>query len=212
MDFADKKAKLIEHLKGHIKDERVLSALRRVPRECFVPGQYEPAAYNNEPLPIGCHQTISQPLIIGIMTEALELNGNEKVLEIGTGSGYQTAILAELAREVITIERIPSLMETAAKMLQAMGYSNIKMHLSRNNLGWEPEAPYDAILVTAGAPRIPTGLVSQLAIGGRLVIPVGPLHLQELYQITRLEDRNVNRCLGGCQFVPLIGKEAWEEE
>jgi protein-L-isoaspartate(D-aspartate) O-methyltransferase len=212
MDFALKRARLIEHLHGQIKDERVLSVMRRLPRECFVPDQYELAAYDNEPLPIGCQQTISQPLIIGIMTEALALTDNEKVLEIGTGSGYQTAILAELSREVITIEHIPSLREKAGKILNTLGYHNIEMHLSRNNLGWEPEAPYDTILVTAGAPHIPAGLVSQLAIGGRLVIPVGPRQLQELYQITRFEDHNTTRSLGGCQFVPLIGEEAWKEK
>jgi protein-L-isoaspartate(D-aspartate) O-methyltransferase len=212
MDFATEKSRLIEYLQTQIKDERVLSALRRIPRECFVPESYEYLAYKNKPLPIGYNQTISQPLIIAMMTQALELKGDEKVLEIGTGSGYQTAILAELAHEVITVERIPSLAESARRTLNSLSFTNIKFHVTENKLGWELDAPYEGIIVTAGAPRIPNQLLDQLAIDGRLVIPIGSRDIQELFQITKLKDRNVVRKLGGCRFVPLIGEDAWKED
>ncbi|MDD5701922.1 MAG: protein-L-isoaspartate(D-aspartate) O-methyltransferase [Dehalococcoidales bacterium] len=212
MDFAAKRAGLVEHLRIWIKDKRVLEAINRVPRECFVPDRFELMAYNNEALPIGHKQTISQPLIVAMMAEALKLKGSEKVLEIGTGSGYQTAILAELAREVVTTERIPDLAESARKALCSLGYSNIKMYLSADKLGWDPEAPYDCVVVSAGAPDIPDSLLKQMAVGGRLVIPVGSRSLQELRQVTLLEDRTVVHSLGGCRFVPLIGAEAWEEK
>lgn len=211
MDFAAKRAQLIESLRTQIKNERVLAAMMRVPREIFVPVQYEYCAYKNEPLPIGHNQTISQPLIIAMMTEALELKGDEKVLEIGTGSGYQTAILAELAREVISTERISSLAESAKNTLAKLNYTNITIHVTGNKLGWEADAPYAAIIVTAGSPEIPSELLSQLAFGGRMVIPVGSRYLQELYQITKTKQRNIIRDLGGCMFVPLIGNQAWED-
>ncbi len=211
MELATEKARLMQHLASRIEDSRVFAAMGRIPRECFVPARYEYAAYINEPLPIGCDQTISQPLIIAMMTEALGLTGNEKVLEIGTGSGYQTAILAELAYQVITIERLPSLLEPAQRLLQALGYSNITFHLAGDNLGWRDESPYDAIIVTAGAPSVPDILLEQLAMGGRLVIPVGSRQLQELLQISKGPEKNVIHNLGGCRFVPLIGEEAWQE-
>ncbi|MBA7684178.1 Protein-L-isoaspartate O-methyltransferase [subsurface metagenome] len=146
------------------------------------------------------------------MTEALELTGNEKVLEVGTGSGYQAAILAELARLVITTERLPALAESARSVLDSLGYTNIVVHLAEETLGWQREAPYDAIIVTAGAPRVPADLLAQLAIGGRLVIPVGSLFVQELYKITKRRKKEIVENLGGCRFVSLIGKDAWEEE
>lgn len=211
MDFTAKRAQLIESLRTQIKDERVLAAMMRVPREIFVPLQYEYCAYKNEPLPIGHNQTISQPLIIAMMTEALVLKGDEKVLEIGTGSGYQTAILAELAREVISTERISSLAESAKNTLAKLNYTNITIHVTGNKLGWEDDAPYAAIIVTAGSPEIPSELLSQLAFGGRMVIPVGSRYIQELYQITKTKPRNIIRDLGGCMFVPLIGNQAWED-
>ena len=211
MDFTSKRAQLIESLRTQIKDERVLAAMMRVPREIFVPIQYEYCAYKNEPLPIGHNQTISQPLIIAMMTEALVLKGDEKVLEIGTGSGYQTAILAELAREVISTERISSLAESAKNTLAKLNYTNITIHVTGNKLGWEDDAPYAAIIVTAGSPEIPSELLSQLAFGGRMVIPVGSRYIQELYQITKTKPRNIIRDLGGCMFVPLIGNQAWED-
>jgi len=212
MDFAAERARLIEHLSAEIKDKRVLAAMSRIPREQFVPLENRHLAYEDIPLPIGLEQTISQPFIIALMTEALELTGKEKVLELGTGSGYQAAILAELARFVVTVERLPPLAEAARKVLDSLGYSNIEIHLSEETLGWPKEAPYDAIMVTAGAPTVPPDLLAQLAIGGRLVIPVGSRYVQELYKITRQRKKNKVQNLGGCRFVSLIGKGAWEEE
>ncbi len=212
MDFEAARARLVEHLSIEIRDERVLAAMARVPRERFVPSRSQSLAYEDSPLPIGFDQTISQPFIIAIMSEALELTGSEKVLEIGTGSGYQAAILAELARLVITTERFPALVESAKKVLDSMGYTNIKVYLAEETLGWQHEAPYDAIIVTAGAPRVPADLLAQLAIDGRLVIPVGSRYVQELYKITKRRKKNIVQNLGGCRFVSLIGKDAWEEE
>jgi len=212
MDFKAARAKLIEHLRSEIKDERVLAAMLRIPRERFVPPEERHLAYEDGPLPIGLDQTISQPFIVALMTQALELTGNERVLEIGTGSGYQAAILAELARLVITVERLPALAEAAKKVLDSLGYTNIIVHLAGETLGWPDEAPYDAIIATAGAPRVPPDLLAQLAIGGRMVIPVGSRYMQELYKITRKRKRNTVEDLGGCRFVSLIGKGAWEKE
>ena len=212
MDFEATRARLVEHLSTEIKDKWVLAAMAHVPRERFVPPQSQHLAYEDIPLPIGFDQTISQPFIIALMSEALELTGTEKILEVGTGSGYQAAILAELARLVITTERLPDLVESAKTVLDSLGYTNIKVYLAEETLGWQPEAPYDAIIVTAGAPRVPADLLAQLAIGGRLVIPVGSRYVQELYKITRHRKKNTVRNLGGCRFVSLIGKDAWEEE
>jgi len=211
MDFKAVRARLIEHLGAEIKDKRVLDVMSRIPREHFVPPQSRHLAYEDIPLPIGFEQTISQPFIIALMTGALELKGDEKVLEIGTGSGYQAAILAELARRVITVERLPALAEAAKKALDGLGYRNIETHLSEETLGWPSGAPYDAIMVTAGAPEVPPDLIAQLAFGGRLVIPVGSRYLQELYQITRQKKKNIVKNLGGCRFVSLIGGGVWEE-
>jgi len=146
------------------------------------------------------------------MTEALELTGKEKVLEVGTGSGYQAAILAKLARFVITTERVPALAETARRVLDRLEYTNIEVRLAEETLGWQREAPYDAIMVTAAAPKVPPDLLAQLVIGGRLVIPVGSRYIQELYKITRGKKKMAVKNLGGCRFVSLIGKGAWEEE
>ncbi len=212
MDFEAARAGLIEHLRTEVKDERVLAAMARIPRELFVPPEDRHFAYEDRPLPIGLEQTISQPFIIALMTQELELTGNEKVLEIGTGSGYQAAILAELTRLVITVERLPALAEAAKKVLDSLGYSNVVVHLAKETLGWPDEAPYDAIIATAAAPRVPPDLLAQLAIGGRMVIPVGSLYTQELYKITRQRKKNIVQNLGGCRFVTLIGKGAWEEE
>jgi protein-L-isoaspartate(D-aspartate) O-methyltransferase len=186
--------------------------MARIPREEFVPEESRHLAYEDIPLPIGLEQTISQPFIIALMTEALELTGKEKVLEVGTGSGYQAAILAELARQVVTVERLPKLSEKARKLIEDMGYCNIEFHLSGETLGWPAGAPYEAILVTAGAPTVPIELLSQMALGGRMVIPVGSRYLQELAKITRQKKRNHVEKLGGCRFVSLIGKGAWGEE
>ncbi|MDP6043573.1 MAG: protein-L-isoaspartate(D-aspartate) O-methyltransferase [Dehalococcoidales bacterium] len=211
MDFKAAKARLIEHLGAEIKDKQVLDVMSRIPREYFVPPQSRYLAYEDMPLPIGFEQTISQPFIIALMTGALQLQGDERVLEIGTGSGYQTAILADLARLVITVERLPALAEAAKKALDGLGYRNIEIHLSEETLGWPSGVLYDAIMVTAGAPEVPPDLIAQLALGGRLVIPVGSRYLQELYQITRRGKKNIVKDLGSCRFVPLIGRGAWEE-
>jgi len=212
MDFEEARARLVEHLSTEIRDERVLAAMAHVPRERFVPPAEQHLAYEDRPLPIDFGQTISQPFIIALMTEELELTGNEKVLEVGTGSGYQAAILAELARLVITTERLPALAESARSVLDSLGYTNVVVHQAEETLGWQREAPYDAIIVTAGAPRVPADLLAQLAIGGRLVIPVGSRYVQELYKITKRRKKNLVENLGGCRFVSLIGKDAWEEE
>ena len=212
MDFEKSRARLVGQLGTEIKDKRVLAAMSRVPRELFVPPESRSLAYEDRPLPIGLEQTISQPFIIALMSEALELTGTEKVLEVGTGSGYQTAILAELCGQVISVERIPALAETAKHLLDSLGYTNIEIHLAEETLGWKRGAPYDAILVTAGAPNVPDDLLAQLAIGGRMVIPVGSRYVQELCKIIRGKDKNLMRNLGGCRFVSLISKDAWEEK
>lgn len=211
MDFAAARARLVAQLRQKIKDERVIKAMARVPRECFVPLEEQNLAYEDMALPIGFHQTISQPYIVALMTEALEISGDQKVLEVGTGSGYQTAILAELARFVLTTERVPALAERAETVLASLGYTNIEVHMSGETLGWPEGAPYEAILVTAGAPCVPPDLLAQLAIGGRLVIPVGSRYMQELCRVTKRWRKNVTENLGGCLFVPLVGKGAWEE-
>jgi protein-L-isoaspartate(D-aspartate) O-methyltransferase len=210
-DFKAARESLIEKLSSEIKDKRVLSVMSRIPRELYVPPQERAWAYDDRPLPIAGDQTISQPYIIALMTEALELKGSEKVLEVGTGSGYQTAILAGLADRVISVERLPELAESARKLLESQGHMNVEVHNAGETLGWPQSAPYDAILVTAGAPTLPNELLSQLVIGGHMVIPVGNRFTQELYKVKRFVDRNVIKDLGGCRFVPLIGKGAWEE-
>jgi protein-L-isoaspartate(D-aspartate) O-methyltransferase len=209
-DYATARAGLIKQLATEIRDKRVLAAMAHIPREQFVPQQERYLAYEDGPLPIGYDQTISQPYIIALMTEALELKGNEKVLELGTGSGYQTAILAELAETVISVERVPALAVAAQKVLNSLGYKNIEIYIATETLGWPEKAPYDAIMVTAGAPDIPIDLLSQLAIGGRMIIPAGSRYVQELYKVTRQKDKNRVEKLGGCRFVALIGKGAWE--
>lgn len=211
MDFTAERARLTAKLGSEIKDKRVLTAIGCVPRELFVPPENRYLAYEDGPLPIGHGQTISQPYIVARMTELLELSGDEKVQEIGTGSGYQTAILAELARQVITTERIPVLMEEAQKTLSVLGYKNISFHIAGEELGVPEEAPYDAIMVTAAAPSIPPGLIAQLKIGGRMVIPAGSEWVQELCLLIRNKSGHKLENHGGCRFVHLIGKDAWKE-
>ncbi len=195
-----------------VRDERVLAAMLKVPRHLFVDEALRPQAYSDYPLPIGEGQTISQPFMVAFMTEALKLTGTERVLEIGTGSGYQTAILAELSERVYSVERIPSIADRARKVLDRLGYSNIVIKIGDGTLGWEEEAPFDAILVTAGAPDVPPPYIEQLAEGGRLVIPVGGEFVQELVRITKKKGRLVRENLGGCRFVKLIGKYGWQED
>jgi len=202
------KAGLLAELRHEIRDQRVLEVITKVPRERFLPAELEPFAYENRPLPIGQGQTISQPLIVALMIAALQLRGEEKVLEIGTGSGYQAALLGELAREVITVERIPELAERAARILAELGYKNVHVFVaSDDELGWPKEAPYDAIIVAAGAPNVPPALLAQLAPGGRLVIPVGNRDLQELLLVTRTATGISTQKLGPCRFVPLVSTE-----
>ena len=196
-----------------IRDPRVLKALEKVPRHLFVNEALRDQAYNDNPLPIDGGQTISQPYIVALMTEALELKGSEKVLEIGTGSGYQAAILAELVDHVFSIDRIASLAGNARRLLESLNYYNIAIRVGDGTLGWKDEAPFDAVMVTAGAPDIPKTLVEQIAVGGRLVVPVGGRHSQVLIKLTRLSEsaHDVKKeDLGGCRFVDLIGEYGWE--
>ena len=194
-----------------ISDPRTLQALGRVPRERFVPRAYRGLAYEDRPLPIGEGQTVSQPYMVALMTQALGMHGGEKVLEVGTGSGYQTAVLAEIAGLVYSVERIPSLAERARRTLEALGYENVRVVAGDGSLGLAREAPFDAVLVTAAAPAVPEPLKEQLADGGRLVIPVGSREYQELVRVTRRGDSFRSESLGGCVFVPLLGARGWEE-
>ena len=193
-----------------VTDPRVLEAMRRVPRHLFVPPDYRDLAYSDGPLPIGHGQTISQPFIVAYMTALLRLKGDEKVLEIGTGSGYQAAVLAHLAREVHTVERIPALAEQARQRLEALGLDNVTVHLGDGTLGLPELAPFDAILVTAAAPKVPQSLLDQLADGGRLVIPVGSRGVQYLERWLRFGDEFRRQVLDPVAFVPLIGEEGWD--
>ncbi|MFH1078806.1 MAG: protein-L-isoaspartate(D-aspartate) O-methyltransferase [Pseudomonadota bacterium] len=196
-----------------VKDVQLLKVMQAIPRHLFVEEAMMDQAYNDNPLPIGEKQTISQPYIVALMTEALFLTGKDKVLEIGTGSGYQTAILAQLADRVFSIERIASLAGRARKMLDYLKTFNVAIRVGDGTYGWKEEAPFDAILVTAGAPKVSSLLVAQLSLGGRLVIPVGSRSMQTLLRVTRLsEDVHDIRKedLGGCRFVDLIGEHGWE--
>jgi protein-L-isoaspartate(D-aspartate) O-methyltransferase len=196
-----------------IRDQRVLDAMRRVLRHAFVPEESRALAYADRALPIGSGQTISQPLMVALMTEALLLTGTERVLEIGTGSGYQAAILAELAREVISIERRPELAETAHATLAALGCSNVQVIVGDGTIGYASAAPFDGILVGAGAPRVPESLKQQLSVtGGRLIIPIGPAEQQQLAVIVRDEKGFTQWLREACVFVPLVGAEAWPQK
>jgi len=195
-----------------VADPSVLAALRKVPRHLFVSEALRDQAYGDFPLPIGEQQTISQPYIVAEMTQALQPNENDRVLEIGTGSGYQAAILAEIVYRVYTIERIHALLIKTRKLFDRLQYHNIITRYSDGTTGWEKESPFDAIIVTAGAPKIPNFLVSQLAVGGRLVIPVGDQLSQELIKITKDEHGIHKTSLGGCRFVKLVGEHGWREK
>jgi protein-L-isoaspartate(D-aspartate) O-methyltransferase len=196
-----------------ISNEKVLKAMEKIPRHLFVDEGLQDQAYADNPLPIGERQTISQPYIVALMTEALELTGHEKVLEIGTGSGYQAAMLAELADRVFSIERIASLADRARKVLDSLGYYNVLIRVGDGTYGWKEESPFDAIIVTAGAPHVPKTLFDQLTIGGRLIVPTGDRHTQKLLKITRTSedlDKAETKDLGGCRFVNLIGEYGWK--
>jgi len=198
--------------KRGISDPRVFEAMSKVPRHSFVPPPYQSESYEDRPLSIGEGQTISQPYMVAIMTQVLNLKGDERVLEIGTGSGYQTAILAELARTIFTIERIPALIWKAQKVLGELGYENIHFREGDGTKGWPEEAPFDGIIVTAGAPVVPPTLTSQLSEGGRLAIPVGPRYSQTLFRVTRVKNQFTEEDITGCVFVPLVGDFGWKEE
>lgn len=206
------KTALLAELAQDVSDRRVLDAVAKVPRERFVPEELRVHAYENRPLPIGYGQTISQPLIVALMTQALGLVGNEKVLEVGTGSGYQAALLSHLARKVFTVERVAQLAQRAQQTLAELGFTNVRVRVADEVLGWPEEAPYDAIIVTAGAPRVPQELLEQLSTGGRMVIPVGSRDLQELVRVERGPEGPVLANLGPCRFVPLMGAGAWSED
>ena len=210
--LAAKQRMLRVDLKGRgIRDRLTLDAIAKVPREQFVPEETRHEAYADNAMAIGSGQTISQPYMVALMTEALELTGTERVLEIGTGSGYQTAILAEIAREVITLERLPELARRAGKVLEARGYANITALVADGTLGHEPGAPYDRILVTAGAERVPPALLRQLADRGLLVMPVGGADCQHLHVVRREGDCFTTTSLTACRFVPLIGEQGWPD-
>ncbi|WAC07089.1 MAG: protein-L-isoaspartate(D-aspartate) O-methyltransferase [Thermodesulfobacteriota bacterium] len=213
MNWREQREQMVKHqlvLRG-IKDQRVLEAMRKVPRHFFVPEKLSESAYHDGPLSIGEGQTISQPYMVALMTECLGLKGGEKVLEIGTGSGYQTAVLAELAEHIYTIERIPILLKKAQQVLTRLGYTTITFKGGDGTCGWEEESPFDGIIVTAGAPDISPVLVEQLDEGGVLVIPVGTRFSQSLFKVTKKGDRIEKENYTLCVFVPLIGMHGWKE-
>jgi protein-L-isoaspartate(D-aspartate) O-methyltransferase len=212
-DFPEQRRRLVDELRFEgIRDERVLAAIGRVPRELFVGQEHHRHAYRNSALPIAEGQTISQPFVVALMTSELELSGPERVLEVGTGSGYQTAILAELADQVVSVERHARLLESAGQVLAALGYANVDLHQSNGSLGWSDAAPYDRVIVTAAAPDVPQPLIAQLGDGGRMVIPVGAARHQELVVVTNAGGAVRQRRIGPVRFVPLVGDAAWHLE
>ena len=214
MDFdteRDKKA-LFDRISVELDDQRVIEAMLRVPREEFVPAEAAHLAYADMPLAIGHDQTISQPYMVALMTSVLGVRRMDRVLDIGTGSGYQAAVLAELAREVVSTERVLPLIRPAETRLQSLGYANINVKRAGRELGLPGEPRFNGIIVGAGAPQLPTELVEQLEIGGRLVVPVGSRQEQQLMKVVRTHDGFSVATLGGCRFVPLIGEGAWPDE
>jgi protein-L-isoaspartate(D-aspartate) O-methyltransferase len=211
--FAQARQEMVETQirKRHVTDSRVLECLARVPRHEFVPAEFRDRAYEDAPLPIGEGQTISQPYIVAAMTAALHLQGDERVLEIGTGFGYQAAVLACMAREVFTVEFRAELATEAAARLARLDYNNVHVHCGDGTLGLAEFAPYDAILVAAAAPSVPAPLLTQLAEGGRLVVPVGGVENQDLRLIERSHDTFRTTMLEPCRFVPLLGAHGWKE-
>ena len=204
---------MTQRLRDHYKiaDERVIEAMSMLPRHRFVPEAIKSQAYKDNALPIAAGQTISQPFIVARMTELLELKGQEKVLEIGAGSGYQTAVLASLARKVFAIERLPALADEANRRLQTLGFRNFTLKAADGTAGWDAYMPFDAILVAAGGPGIPEPLIKQLKVGGRLVIPIGDdQRKQSLIRVTRTAESYKTENFGPCAFVPLIGEHGWQ--
>jgi protein-L-isoaspartate(D-aspartate) O-methyltransferase len=215
IDVERARRRLVQHLAARgIRDPAVLMAMGKVPRDRFVPSHLEADAYDDWALPIGEGQTISQPYVVALMTEALRLTSRDHVLEIGTGSGYAAAVLAEIAAQVYTIERLPRLAASARERLSALGYTTVQVRCADGTLGWPEHAPFDAIVVTAGGPEVPRALLDELAVGGRLVMPVGrETTAQELVRVTRRgTDEYQSENLGGVAFVPLIGAEGWSEK
>ncbi len=211
-EYAAARASLVRLLRSEITDERTLEAIATVPRERFVPEPLRPNAYENRPLPIGQDQTISQPLMVALMIQAMQLRGDEHVLEVGTGSGYQAALLSRLANDVVTVERVPQFVESARRRLADLGYSNVRVEIAEGGLGRPEDGPYDAISVTAGAPQVPQQLVDQLAMNGRMVIPVGGRRVQQLVRATKSDRGLTAERLGECRFVPLIADDGgWPE-
>jgi len=213
LDYKKLQEKMVrdQFIRRGISDKNVLAAFYKVRREKFIPSELRGDAYEDFPLSIGEGQTISQPFMVALMTQSLELKGHEKVLEIGTGSGYQTAILAELSEEVYSVERIKSLAQKAQGLLKRLGYNNIKIFSGDGTLGWEEYSPYDRILVTAGARELPLPLVEQLKEGGMIVIPIGNLYSQDLKVIKKEKNCIKTATTEKCIFVPLIGKYGWDE-
>lgn len=213
MEFATARHRMVDSqlVTRGIKDPKVLAVMRNIPRHRFLEEALISQAYGDHPLPIGEKQTISQPYIVALMTEALELQGTERILEVGTGSGYQTAILAELGEKVYSIERIYSLSVKARRLLDELGYLNVVLKVGDGTLGWKEEAPFDAVMVTAGSPDVPQPLVDQLAVNGRLVIPVGDRYSQSLVRVVRAKEGIRKSDLGGCRFVNLVGQHGWQE-
>jgi len=210
-DFEAKRQQLLESLRATaIHDERVLAAIGSTPRETFVDQAHYSQAYEDRALPILMGQTISQPLMVATMTQALQLRGQERVLEIGTGSGYQAAVLSQLAAHIYSVERIQQLACIAARRMSKLGRQNVTIYVGDGSLGWEDEAPYDRILVTAAAPEVPAHLYDQLVTWGMMVIPVGRHDHQELLVVHRAPWGPETRSLGGCLFVPLVGEEGWQ--
>jgi len=215
LTFDDARRRMVETqlARRGVRDPAVLAAMGMVPRETFVPAPLAADAYDDGPLPIGEGQTISQPYIVALMTEALRLASGDRVLEIGTGSGYAAAVLAEIAAEVYTIERLAPLAESARRRLAELGYATVHVRCGDGTLGWPEHAPYDAIVVTAGGPEVPKALLDQLAVGGRLVMPVGgsPRAQHLVRVVRRATDDYGYEDLGDVAFVPLIGAEGWPE-
>jgi protein-L-isoaspartate(D-aspartate) O-methyltransferase len=213
-EYSAKRQKMVETqlLTRGIKDPRVIAAMRKVPRHLFLDEALWPEAYEDHPVPIGEKQTISQPFIVAIMTETLKLSGKEKILEIGTGSGYQAAILGELAEQVYSIERLPAIAKRARRILDELKYSNIVITIGDGTLGWKEHSPYHGIIVTAASPYPPKTLLDQLKIGGRLIIPIGDEFTQDLTLYVRESEADFSKeSYGGCRFVKLIGEQGWRE-
>jgi len=207
-DHGSARSRMVQHLESRgIRSRPVLETMARLERQRFMPPEVQHLAYDDRAVPIGCEQTISQPYIVALMTEALQLSGRERVLEIGTGSGYQTALLAELSGEVISLERHADLSRSAERALRECGYQNVTLHVSDGTLGWPDRAPYDRILVAAAASQVPPALAAQLAEGGILVIPIGSRQEQVLQAFHKVGSRLLAQPLSGCRFVPLIGAQ-----